>query len=69
MYRRNTQNLEIRAILNSNFIPHWLLAQQIGVHEITISRWLKNPDLPEKKKQKIYDAIEALTGEKKGAGK
>ena len=41
-------NQGIRDELARNQIPHWLLAQTLGVHETTLVRWLRSPLSPER---------------------
>lgn len=40
-------NQGIRNELREKDIPHWQLAQTLGVHETTLVRWLRSPLSPE----------------------
>ena len=56
-------NIEIRILLDDSDIKHWQLAEELGVHEITVCRWLRY-ELTNDKKEKILKAIERIIEEK-----
>lgn len=58
------RNEEIRTALFQHNIKQWEVAEQLGVSEITICRWLRS-ELPDDKKAKIMSAINKLAEEKK----
>lgn len=61
-YIRKIENVEIRQKLKVAGIPFWVLGRQIGVTDMTISRWLREP-LSEEKRKMIESAISELLGE------
>ena len=66
-YGRTIANAEIRQELKKARIPFWLVGKQIGVNEVTVSRWLREP-LPEDKKRVIVEAIRKIKAEDAGGG-
>lgn len=52
-------NQDIRDYLYRLGIKHWQLAEELGVHEITVCRWLRY-ELTNDKKDKILKAIERI---------
>lgn len=58
------RNEEIRIALFQHNIKQWEVAEQLGVSEITICRWLRS-ELPDDKKTRIMSAINKLAEEKK----
>ena len=55
-------NEDIKKMARGNLIPLWKIAQQVGVSEMTLIRWLRT-ELPDKRKKQIVSAIERLTQE------
>lgn len=53
-------NTDIRMKMRVCGIPAWKVAEQLGVHESTIVRWLRTP-LPIEKERRVVDAIARLT--------
>lgn len=66
-YGRTIANADIRRELKQARIPFWLIGRQIGVTELTVSRWLREP-LPEDKRQVIVEAIRQIKAEDAGGG-
>lgn len=64
-YGRTVANVDIRQELKAAGIPFWVLGKQVGVNEVTISRWLREP-LPKEKRQVIVSAIQAIKAESAG---
>lgn len=56
------ENAEVKSNARANFVPMWMVANEIGVAEITLYRWLRT-ELPEDKKAAILAAIEKLSKE------
>lgn len=52
-------NADIRTKMRVYGIPAWKVAEQLGVHESTIVRWLRTP-LPIEKERRVLDAIARL---------
>lgn len=55
-------NQEIRAAIRESGKKQWQIAQQIGIGENTLIRWLRS-ELDEVRKNAIYKAIEELKAE------
>ena len=58
------RNEEVRIALFQHNIKQWEVAEQLGVSEVTICRWLRS-NLPQDKKAEIMSAINKLAEEKK----
>lgn len=56
-------NREIRCMVIGNKITHIDIASKIGVHPVTITKWMKKP-LDKDKEEKIRNAIQLLINEK-----
>ena len=54
----NENNSAIITRLENHGIAYWELAREIGTHENTIGRWMRNPT--EEQKQMINKAIDAI---------
>ena len=54
------ENIEIRRAARTAKIPLWRVANEIGVSEATMTRWLRTP-LPIEKERRVLDAIARLT--------
>lgn len=57
--RNKQRNEDIRAALRRADIRQWELAEEIGVSEFTLSRWLRL-EMSEEKKAIIFKGIEKL---------
>ena len=55
-------NKELRRLARANDVPQWKIAQQLGVTEMTLYRWMRVELAPDKA-EKVRQAIEALTNE------
>lgn len=53
------RNKLIRTTLRCSDVKHWELAEQLGVSEATVCRWLRT-ELPEDKTTRILQAIEEV---------
>ncbi len=53
------QNLDVRWRAKSNGLYLWQIAEECGISEVTLSRWLRF-DLSDEKKNKINTAIDEL---------
>lgn len=58
----NKSNLEIRNKLKNEGITQWLLAEKMGIGEMTLLRKLRK-ELPEAEKRKIFAIIEEIATE------
>lgn len=56
-------NKEIRSAKGS--IPNWVIAEKLGVHEVTFIRWMRK-ELPKKEKERILFAIDEIKAAMKG---
>lgn len=52
-------NNDIREYLKQSSIHQWQLAEKLGIHEKTLSVWMRKELKPDKK-QAIFDAIEEI---------
>ena len=50
------KNQQIRTALRCSDVKQWELAEQLGVSEVTVCRWLRT-ELPKDKKVQILQAI------------
>ena len=55
-----SENIEIKRAARAAKIPLWRVANEIGVSEATMTRWLRTP-LPIEKERRVLDAIARLT--------
>ena len=55
-------NEKLREQIKKMGIPHWKIAEKIGISEFTFCRWLRR-DLSENLKSKVLQAIKELTEE------
>lgn len=51
------KNKEIRTALRLSDVTQWQVADELGVSDVTICRWLRH-ELPDEKKNQILQAIE-----------
>lgn len=52
------KNLDIREALKNANMRHWVLADELGIDESTLTRWLRH-ELPTDKKERIMKIIES----------
>ena len=52
------KNLDIREALKNANMRHWVLADELGIDESTLTRWLRQ-ELPTDKKERIIKIIES----------
>lgn len=52
----NLRNEQIRTALRYSDVKQWEVAEQLGVSEVTVCRWLRT-ELPKDKKVQILQAI------------
>lgn len=57
-------NKKIREKIFINRLYHWQVANQLGISDATLSRWLRTP-LSEDRKQRVEKAIDELLAERK----
>lgn len=58
------RNIDIRTLARVENVKFWRIAEQLGISEVTFSRWLRM-ELPPEKKELIKTAIrEIKEGEK-----
>lgn len=55
-------NKDVRFLARGKGVPFWRIAQEIGVSEPTLTRWLRVP-LEPNKRTAIIGAIEKLSNE------
>lgn len=53
------KNIDIRQAIEDKRLKHWEVAKALGVHETTLSRWLRY-DLDKDKKDRILTAIQGI---------
>lgn len=56
---KRKKNRDVREYLKAKRVFMWEVAERIGVHEVTLIRWMRT-ELPEDKKQKIMEAAAAV---------
>jgi hypothetical protein len=49
-------NLELRSLIRRSRVKHYEIAQELGISEYTLCRWLREP-LPEEKEKLIREAL------------
>lgn len=57
------KNAEVRNKMTGSGLHQWQVADQIGISEGTLTRWLRT-ELTGERREKVLDAIDRLTGEK-----
>lgn len=55
------RNQDIRSEIEQSKLPHWFIAEQLGVSAVTFSCWLRR-ELPEETKHLIRNVIKNLEG-------
>lgn len=55
------ENERVRRAARIAAIPLWKVAQQVGISEPTLTRWLRVP-LSEEREQRLLEAISVLNG-------
>lgn len=58
-------NPDIRADAKGHKIPHWRIADKLGISDITFSRMLRHELSPEEKKR-VMKAIREIAAEQEG---
>lgn len=56
------ENQKLRKAARAAFVPLWKVAEELGISEPTLTRWLRVP-LPEEKEKAIMEAIQKLEQE------
>lgn len=59
------ENPELREYAQNKGVYIWQIAEDLGVCEMTLLRWLRFP-LPEDKKSAFIDAVDKIAAEKGG---
>jgi hypothetical protein len=52
------KNMDIRLLAKGSGVPFWKIAHDLGVHESSLIRWLRD-DLTDERRHKIIDSIQA----------
>lgn len=55
-------NREIRKAIFSHGLRNWQVAKAMGIHEVTLSRWLREELTPDKQ-ERVLEAIRSLCEE------
>ena len=63
---RNLANSDVRSLLKRERIAYWEISQVLGVHENTLTRWMRT-ELDVDKKFKILRAINTVIRKREGA--
>lgn len=63
---RNIANSDVRSLLKRERIAYWEIAQVLGVHENSLTRWMRT-ELDVDKKFKILRAINTVIRKREGA--
>lgn len=50
------KNVQIRTAMRVSDVKQWEVAEQLGISEVTVCRWLRT-ELPDDKKRQILQAI------------
>ena len=53
-------NTDIRTLLRQNRVRQWQVAMELGISEVTLSRWLRFP-LSVEKRNAILKAVQRIT--------
>ena len=53
-------NVDVRFAAWSAGLPLWAVAEELGVCEMTLSRWLRT-ELPTEKRERVLTTIQTLT--------
>ena len=61
-----TPNKDIKTTAKTKGIKLWEIADKLGIADTTMSRWLRK-ELPQDKKQKIFNIIDQIAAEKENA--
>ncbi len=56
------KNYDIRCSIQQHRLHHYEIADALGINESTFSRWLRD-ELPEDKKEKIFQIIEQIANQ------
>lgn len=56
----NYPNQDIRETIRIHGLTFWLVASELGISEITLSRWLREEPLSENKRKVIESAVRNL---------
>ena len=56
------KNIDIKKYMKFCGVAQWRVAEALGVHEMTLSRWLRY-DMTEEKRKTIFDVIDRLAAE------
>lgn len=56
------KNKDVRASIKDSGLYQWQISEFMGIGETTFSRMMRH-ELPQEKKQRIYEAIEKLSKE------
>ncbi|RVT56434.1 hypothetical protein [Niallia taxi] len=56
------KNLDIRKAIKESGLPHWLIAEHIGITDSTFSKWLRK-ELSDETKERIFGIIQRLESE------
>ena len=52
-------NIEVRTALKEKKVPYWMIAEELGVSENTVTRWMRH-ELDQETKQRVLDIIAAI---------
>ena len=52
-------NMDIRKVIEDRRLKYWEVAKALGIHEATLSRWLRH-ELDNDKKKQVLDAIQTI---------
>lgn len=55
-------NQAIQELIFRTGLRKWKIAEAMGIHEVTLSRWLRT-ELSDERREKVLAAIDRLTGE------
>lgn len=56
---KRKKNRDVRDYLKAKHVFMWEVAERIGIHEVTLIRWMRT-ELPEERKQAIREAAAAI---------
>lgn len=54
-----TANKEIRFAMKQSRVSYWQIADELGVCDTTLMRWMRH-ELPEEKRNQIFDIINKI---------
>lgn len=58
------QNMAVRTALKKNNVKAWELAEELGIVDCTLSKWMRR-ELPEERQEQMIAAIKKIANQKR----